>query len=556
MSFLPIVERELRVASRKPATFWVRVFLVLVTLIIWFLLMGQSQSSNASLGQMLFIAIGILALSFCLFAGVFLTADCLSEERREGTIGLLFLTDLKGYDVVLGKLVSNSLHAFYGLLAILPMLALPLLIGGVTAGEFWRITMALLVSLSLSLTLGLAASAFNHDPRRAISTALLLLIVPTGILPVVWMVQRYIIGGSGCGFLLWPSPVFLYSQALETNFGPSGAQPYYFSLATIIGLSVMALILTSWSLPRIWQETSRATGKTTGFNWTRFNFGSAAHRLMRRRLFLDDNPYYWLASRELLPGRTAALVMGACLPIWLCFLVGCFHPSRNTQNWCFGVVMFMAYGLHVAMKLMVTTEACRRLNEDRHSGALELVLSTPISVQNIIEGQRRALWETVRVPLLLLLGLNVILVWVVGLADPLRMNGDAGVFCVIYVGGAVLLLADYYALTWTGMRSALCKGRHTRAIFSTLMRVMLVPWVMVLMTFLVVTGRRGFSGNDVAGFFMFWALTAGVLDLMVATWAESNLNYELRKIASGSMQAVRESEFSSVSVLVKAEDAA
>jgi len=85
---------------------------------------------------------------------------------------------------------------------------------------------------------------------------------------------------------------------------------------------------------------------------------------------------------------------------------------------------------------------------------------------------------------------------------------------------------------------------------------MLVPWVMVLMTFLVVTGRRGFSGNDVAGFFMFWALTAGVLDLMVATWAESNLNYELRKIASGSMQAVRESEFSSVSVLVKAEDAA
>jgi hypothetical protein len=208
------------------------------------------------------------------------------------------------------------------------------------------------------------------------------------------------------------------------------------------------------------------------------------------------------------------------------------------------------------MKLMETTEACRRLNEDRHSGALELVLFTPLSVQNIIEDQRRALWETFRVPLLLLLGLNVILVWVVGLADPLRMNGDAGVFCVMYVGGAVLLLADYYALTWTGMRSALCKGKHARAIFSTLMRVMLIPWVIVLMTFLVATGSRGFSGNNVAGFFMFWALTAGVLDLMVATWAEANLNYKLRKIASGSMQAVRESEFSSVPVLVKAEDAA
>ena len=72
---------------------------------------------------MLFIAIGILALSFCLFAGVFLTADCLSEERREGTIGLLFLTDLKGYDVILGKLAASSINSIYGVVSILPLLA-------------------------------------------------------------------------------------------------------------------------------------------------------------------------------------------------------------------------------------------------------------------------------------------------------------------------------------------------------------------------------------------------------------------------------------------------
>ena len=29
------------------------------------------------------------------------TADSLSAEKREGTLGLLFLTDLRGYDVVL-----------------------------------------------------------------------------------------------------------------------------------------------------------------------------------------------------------------------------------------------------------------------------------------------------------------------------------------------------------------------------------------------------------------------------------------------------------------------
>ncbi len=40
---------------------------------------------------------------------------------------------------VLGKLMSHSLQAFYGLLATAPILALPLLVGGVSGLEFWRV---------------------------------------------------------------------------------------------------------------------------------------------------------------------------------------------------------------------------------------------------------------------------------------------------------------------------------------------------------------------------------------------------------------------------------
>src|SRR5438034_7581247 len=79
---------------------------------------------------------------FSLLSGVRSTADCLSEEKREGTLGLLFLTDLKGYDVVLGKLAATSLNAFYGVLAVLPMMAIPLLMGGVTLGQFGRTALA------------------------------------------------------------------------------------------------------------------------------------------------------------------------------------------------------------------------------------------------------------------------------------------------------------------------------------------------------------------------------------------------------------------------------
>ena len=95
------------------------------------------------------------------------TSDCLSEEKREGTLGLLFLTDLKGYDVVIGKLTAKSMNSFYAVLSVVPILALPLLMGGVTAGEFARMALVVVNTLLFSLTLGICVSAVSHSPRKA-----------------------------------------------------------------------------------------------------------------------------------------------------------------------------------------------------------------------------------------------------------------------------------------------------------------------------------------------------------------------------------------------------
>src|SRR5882724_9517700 len=107
MKLLPVVGRELRVASRKPGTYWLRFFAALALILIFlFSLLGRSHSSPISIAREMFDIMSGLTLFTCAFAGAFQTADCLSSEKREGTLGLLFLTDLKGYDVVLGKLVS------------------------------------------------------------------------------------------------------------------------------------------------------------------------------------------------------------------------------------------------------------------------------------------------------------------------------------------------------------------------------------------------------------------------------------------------------------------
>src|SRR5437016_6196807 len=139
MAILPIVERELRIAARRAGTYWTRCLAAAAVTMLWLvLLVGSRVPSPAQLGHHLLNALGALALGASMLAGVFLTSDCLSEEKREGTLGLLFLTDLKGYDVVLGKMVAASVHACFGLLALLPILGLPLMMGGVSGAEFWR----------------------------------------------------------------------------------------------------------------------------------------------------------------------------------------------------------------------------------------------------------------------------------------------------------------------------------------------------------------------------------------------------------------------------------
>src|SRR5690242_5518450 len=126
MTFLPIVERELRVQARQKRTHGLRLAgaAVAIALVSFMLVLTSGFPTPGSLGHGLFETLAWLAGAYCLFSGAGNTADCLSEEKREGTLGLLFLTDLKGYDVVLGKLLATSLNNFYGLLAIFPPLAI------------------------------------------------------------------------------------------------------------------------------------------------------------------------------------------------------------------------------------------------------------------------------------------------------------------------------------------------------------------------------------------------------------------------------------------------
>src|SRR6267378_8148307 len=173
MNVLPLVVHEMRSAVRRPTTYRIRlaatgaaIGLSCCGLLIW-----SDSISAASLGHSLLEIFGWTAFVGSALAGLLLTSDCISRERREGTLGLLFLTDLRGADVAFGKLAAKAILPFYALLAMFPALAVCLLVGGVMAGEVERVALALLNTLFFSLSATLFTSTLCRKQHAAQASA-------------------------------------------------------------------------------------------------------------------------------------------------------------------------------------------------------------------------------------------------------------------------------------------------------------------------------------------------------------------------------------------------
>ena len=293
MTFLPIVERELRVAARKPATFWLRVAAALVALVIGgsvMLLTLTPFGGRTPMGGPIFGTLTWLSLAGALSAGLFFTSDCLSEEKREGTLGFLFLTDLRGYDVVLGKLLATSLRCVFALLAMFP-------VHGDRAVDGRRGGGAILANPPGArpcavLLAGRGHVRFGAQPAIAEGARgnLVLLILLVGLGPGVDGLNRFA-GGTSRPVLSLVSPGYVFMTA---NHSPT----FWPAFLVSQGVAWTLLALACGLLPRTWQEKPERTSvKVLGRRYA-WRYGGAERRAGLREKLLRKNPVMWLAARE------------------------------------------------------------------------------------------------------------------------------------------------------------------------------------------------------------------------------------------------------------------
>jgi hypothetical protein len=470
MTFLPIVERELLVASRRHNTYSTRLVVALVAIVIGiFFYIANLRTPKHLLAHYIFQGLSVLALLYCLAAGRRSTADCLSEEKREGTLGLLFLTKLKGYDVVLGKLAATSLNSFFCLLAIFPVLAVPLLMGGITNGEFWRMVLVLVNTFLFSLAVGIFSSTLSKNARRVMGANFLWFLLLGFALPACGLAIAYLAPSHLFRpELLLCCPVYSFYLSFASRY-PFEADHFWWSIAIVHAFTWLLIIIASRILPRIWQDRPAEKGKTRFRDrWQTWAYGNPAKRKALRKRLLDINPFLWLASRA-----------------WF-KPIGAWLGLAIIAGWSFGVRTFLdstwhdellafttALLLNSLLKLWVAVEAGQRLADDQKIGALELLLSTPLTVRDILRGQFLALRRQFLRPLIFVvaveLGLTLAVAWHSQLyAARTRAFGEASL---------LLLAADLAALSWVAIASALTAKNPNQASVNTIFRILILPWV-------------------------------------------------------------------------------
>ena len=475
MSFLPIAQRELRAASRRLSTHRLRcgTALLAMGLSLYWPVVAPAIAGAASVANPLFGVQTACAFGVSLLAGVFLTSDCLSEEKREGTLGLLLLTDLRSHDIVLGKFAATALNALCCLLALLPVTAVPLLVGGVSLAEFCRMALALLNGMFFSLAAGLCVSAFVNRYAHAVGTTLALVAVTAAGLPALAGLGSR--AGLSAGWLCFTlaSPFYPFACAGDANYVP---QPTRFWVALFAShlLAWLFLGLASTALTSLAPNgEARALG------------GRVERRAPSSRLDAKRRPLFRARNRGVDP--VLSLTGSGTMLRWLAWTIvavwavvvcnGRFWPSQPILAYS-GAKPFA-----FLLKILVAFQACRFFVETRRNGSLEVLLCTPLRNTEILSAQWRALRGIFLWPLIVFLLLQVVTAsasppWPSssrslprGAGNSLEMeSGFLGIFFL-----AAGLLADILAVGWSGMWLALTMKKPILAPALTILLVLVLP---------------------------------------------------------------------------------
>jgi ABC-type transport system involved in multi-copper enzyme maturation permease subunit len=516
MKLPALVERELRSGARRPAFYWLRGLLALVLgfqaydLLNRYLVAPRPRVALMAGAPPVVMITGATLLhdmAWLLFVAVLLmgllTADSISRERREGTLGLLLLTHLRPAQLVFGKLLSCGLTCFIVLLGCVPALMVTVLAGGVRGAEAAMTGMGLLNTLFVSLSAGLWMSAVFRERRHAIA-ATLGLVTALAFGPEV--LGGTVFGGAAVpvmrlfGLAGWMTaaqvpvafnalhviPVLAYLRfpvRLILLFNPL----FIGWFAVTHALGWVLLHRAAAALAKNWQDEAHQQfrepepddkwslcGQSSLSPETPVGASPAEVALTRASWLTDPRP--WDADplewRVLQTRPPEGLIwLAVALDFFAQFgALGSIFSSGGAAGDAWGGLSFVGLGVVLFSGGLLAWAGARFFLDTRRQQDLELLLTSPVGSRNILSGQWRVLQRALKWPLV------VVLLFAIPSAFETATAPRAEVWSVTPTFLIALNLAlEVLALCWVGMCFGLRARSRVAALIQTLGLVQLLP---------------------------------------------------------------------------------
>jgi ABC-type Na+ efflux pump permease subunit len=359
MLAFPLIVRELRAESRRPVNYWLRLLASGSLLIVFTLLVFNREIRVAEIGALLFRSLHRTLLWSLWVIIPLMTADCISKEKREGTLDLLFLTPLRVLDVIAGKAGIHAIRATTLLLAALPILGLPFVLGGVGWPQALWALGELINAVLLGIGAGICASSKGGTAVQVMVRAELYALGLFATQTIFFMILGAAVAQSG-GLKL-------------TLFGVT----YVVGLAASVIAFVVLLRISENRLKENWQQQTTALEQPAWVEiFDKDPFWQSAFRWDKSKT-LDRNPIAWLQEYSWTARLTKWGWFIVVLPVELVLLMN--WASHKFSGW--QPIVTGAVSLGVAFSAVWSF---RRENEN---GLLELLLTTPVSAQQLIRGR-------------------------------------------------------------------------------------------------------------------------------------------------------------------------
>jgi hypothetical protein len=514
----PLVDRELRVVARRRSFLWLRGLLALAVGFQAYDLLNHSvlvpaanlrgaiavPSGPIISGPILLRAMAGLIFVFALVLGLF-CADSINRERRQGTLGLLFLTDLKPAQIIYGKMLSYGLTSFLVLLGALPALVMPVLAGGVRGAEAFVTGLGVLNALFVSLAAGLWMSACFRERRHAVAATL-------GLVAALAF-GADIIGGSMFGpdarpfCRLFGLGGWMTTSTLPTAFIPisilwfAGAHAlgWFFLRRAAVSLAANWRDEPSPSVRQVEPSDPWASSPPRPAPGAKLETKLEPETLVTNASWLTD-PRPWDADPIRWRVEQVGVVQGQ---IWLAVLISFlaqfgvlgsifYSPSALASAW--GLLSFAGMAVLLGSSGLMAAAGARFFQQAHLNHELELLLTTPVGYQNIVSGQ----WGLLRRALATPLAVVIALASPAGIAVAFDLTqgytSDAWFLLPPFLI-AINVVLDALALCWAGM----CFGQRARNILSAIVRTVALVQLIPLILASIAMASWGWLADHVSG---------------------------------------------------------